>query len=60
MLNLIWSKEKSVKEEVILAYYTLYLNQQEQPANKIAKNLINIMMDSDLTEATSLEEVIYN
>lgn len=57
---LIWSKEKSVKEEVISTYYQLYLNQEQLPPNRIAKNLIQLLQDSDITESTSLEEVIFH
>ncbi len=35
----------------------MYLDINEIPANKIAKNLIKLLSDSDITEATSLEEV---
>ena len=44
MLMLIWSKESSIKESVIDAYYNLYVNPDENTNNKepakVAKNLI--------------------
>ncbi len=40
MAVLIWSKEKSVKEELIKAYWVLYLDDKTMDSIDIAKNLI--------------------
>ncbi|KAL4489279.1 hypothetical protein ABPG72_006343 [Tetrahymena utriculariae] len=58
MIVLIWSKEKAVKEEVMQTYWSIYMNNKEQKPQRIAKNLINLMIDTNITEASSFEELL--
>lgn len=57
MMVLIWSKEKSIKEEILKAYYQLYFDPKEFDDKKIAYNMVKLLMESTMTEATSLEEL---
>ena len=58
MLVLIWTKEKSTKEEVLKAYWQLLFDPKEFDSKAIANNLITLLNESNLTEATSLEELL--
>eukprot|EP01132_Coremiostelium_polycephalum_P010173 gene10173-12479_t len=60
MLMLIWNKEPGIKELVIDAFKTIFLDVQysSHPSHHIAKNLIGLTKDASLGEITSLEEVI--
>lgn len=67
MLNLVWSKDKSVKEEVlkiliqiqvINTYWNIFMNSLEFKDKKIAENLIDLLNDTNITEATSFEELL--
>ena len=58
MLVLIWTKEKSIKEEVVKAYWQLVFDPKEFDSKSIANNLITLLNESSLTEATSLEELL--
>ena len=58
MLVLIWSKEKSIVEELLRAYWKLYFDPKSLNPEKIAWNLINLFSNSNLTEKTSLEEIL--
>ena len=58
MLALIWSKEKNIKEEIAKTYWTLFLNDREFSNKQISENLVKLMNNLTLTEATSLEELI--
>lgn len=58
MLVLIWSKDKAIKEEVLKAYWQLFFDPKEFSSHIIAHNLISLLNESSLTEATSLEELL--
>ena len=58
MLVLIWSKDKAIKEEVLKSYWQLIFDPKEFEARTIAINLITLLNESTLTEATSLEELL--
>jgi len=58
MLVLIWSKEKSVKEELIKAYWVLYFDEKAFKPEGVAKNLVYLFKKANLTDLTSLEELI--
>lgn len=60
MLNLIWSREKTVKEKMIEAYYYLYFDEKRFKNEEIAKNVIELFSYADLTSKTSLEELVIN
>ncbi len=36
MLNLVWSKDKSVKDEVISTYWNIFMNSKDYDNKKIA------------------------
>jgi condensin complex subunit 1 len=50
MLVLVWSKDKSVKDEVISSYWNLFMDRKEFKSKKIAENLISLLNDTNLTE----------
>lgn len=50
MIVLVWSKDRSIKEEVLSTYWSLYMNSKELKAKGIAKNLISLMVDTNITE----------
>jgi condensin complex subunit 1 len=58
MLVLIWSKEKTIQEELLKAYWSLYLNDKEFEHRAISKKLVNLLNSSTISEATSLEELL--
>ena len=58
MLVLIWSKDKVIKEEVLKAYWQLFFDPKEFDSSSISYNLIHLLNESNLTEATSLEELL--
>jgi len=58
MLVLIWSKEKSVKEELIKAYWVLYFDEKAFKPEGVAKNLVYLFKKANLTDLTSLEELL--
>jgi hypothetical protein len=58
MLALIWSKDRSIQIEVILAYWHLFLNPQCWTTEQQAYNLIECFIGANLSEFTSLEELI--
>jgi condensin complex subunit 1 len=58
MLVLIWSKEKSIREELVKAYWTLFFNDSLYDSKTVARTLINLQNQSTLTETTSLEELL--
>ena len=58
MLVLIWSKEKVVIEELLRAYWQLYFDTDRYTPEKVAGNLIHLYNRANLTEKTSLEEMI--
>lgn len=58
MLVLVWSKEKSIKEESLKSYWQLIFDPNIFDSKAIANNLINLLNESTLTEATSLEELL--
>lgn len=58
MLVLIWSKDKAIKEEVLKAYWQLVFDPKVFDSKTIANNLITLLNESTLTEATSLEEML--
>jgi condensin complex subunit 1 len=58
MLVLIWSKEKTIQEELLKAYWSLYLNDKEFEHRVISKKLVNLLNSSTISEATSLEELL--
>lgn len=55
---LIWTKDKPVKEELLKSYWLLYFDPNEFNSKQIALNMIKLLMESTLTEATSLEELL--
>jgi hypothetical protein len=55
---LIWSKEKNVKEDLIKSYWSLFLDSRALGAEKVAQNLVRLYQEANLTERTSLEEMI--
>lgn len=58
MLVLIWSKEKHIKEELIKAYWVLYLDEKAFKPEAVAKNLVYLFKKASLTDLTSLEELL--
>ena len=58
MMVLIWTKDKPVKEELLKSYWLLYFDPNEFSSKQIALNMIKLLMESTLTEATSLEELL--
>lgn len=58
MLVLIWSKDKTIKEEVVKAYFQLFFDPKEYDSFQISSNIISLLNESNLTEATSLEELL--
>ena len=58
MLVLIWSKERGIIEELLNAYWQLYFDVETYSAEKVAGNLIHLYNRSNLTEKTSLEELL--
>ena len=58
MLALIWSKERSIQIEVILAYWHLFLNPQCWTSEQQAYNLIECFIGATLSEFTSLDELL--
>ena len=58
MLVLIWSKEKTIQEELLKAYWSLYLNDKEFDHKVIGKKLVHLLNNSTISEATSLEELL--
>ena len=58
MLVLVWSKEKTILEELLKAYWKLYFDPKAFSSEQISWNLINIYTASNLTEKTSLEELM--
>ena len=58
MLALVWSKEKQIKEEVIKAYWNLYLDESEYKIEGVANNIIELFEKAALTELISLEELL--
>lgn len=60
MLVLIWSREKSVKEELLKAYWALYLDEKVFKAEGVARNLAFLFKKATLTDLTSLEELVIN
>ncbi|KAL4444819.1 hypothetical protein ABPG74_016027 [Tetrahymena malaccensis] len=58
MLVLIWSREKLVKEELIKAYWILYLDEKAFKPEGVAKNLVYLFKKANLTDLTSLEELL--
>ena len=58
MLALVWNKDAQIKTEVQNTYWKLYLNPKAYKPKKIADNLIDLLTDTNLTEATSFEEMI--
>jgi condensin complex subunit 1 len=58
MLVLIWSKEKTIIEELFRAYWQLYFDTDRYSPEKVAGNLIHLYNRANLTEKTSLEEII--
>lgn len=58
MLVLIWSKDKLIKEEVLKAYFQLFFDPKEYDSLQISSNIIALLNESNLTEATSLEELL--
>jgi hypothetical protein len=59
MLVLIWSKEKNIKEELMRAYWSLYIDENEHESEGVAINLIKLFKNATLTETTSLEELLF-
>ena len=58
MLVLIWSKEKTIVEELLKAYWKLFFDPKQFTPEKIALNLIALFSSANLTEKTSLEELL--
>ncbi|CAG0901703.1 unnamed protein product [Darwinula stevensoni] len=63
MLNLVWSKEKSIQEAVLKAYRTLYFEEKEgksarSNAGKVVSHLIKLASSANLGELVSLENLI--
>lgn len=58
MLMLIWNKEKSVKDQLLQAYWTLFLDDKVFKHDGVAKNLISLYKNANLTEKTSLDELL--
>lgn len=58
MLVLIWSKERAITEELLRAYWQLYFDCEAYTTEKVAGNLIHLYNRANLTEKTSLEELI--
>ena len=58
LIVLIWSKDKAIKEEVILTYWSLYIDYKDN--NKVAWNIINLLKDLNISELTSIEELLNN
>ena len=58
MLALIWSKERNVQIELILAFWHLFLNPEVFTTERQAYNLIGLFKGATLSELTSLEELI--
>jgi len=58
MLVLIWSKERNIIEELLNAYWQLYFDADTYSPERVAGNLIHLYNRSNLTERTSLEEVL--
>ena len=58
MLVLIWSKEKTVVNEVIKTYWSLFLDKELFTNKVIAENLVMLLNRSTLSESTSLEEML--
>mmetsp|Transcript_10623 Transcript_10623/g.9190 ORF Transcript_10623/g.9190 Transcript_10623/m.9190 type:complete len:400 (+) Transcript_10623:1396-2595(+) len=58
MLVLIWSKERATIEELLNCYWQLYFDTELYSSERVAGNLIHLYNRSNLTERTSLEEVI--
>lgn len=58
MLVLIWSKERGIIEELLRAYWQLYFDYEAYSTEKVAGNLIHLYNRSNLTEKTSLEELL--
>ena len=58
MLVLIWSKERVIIEELLKAYWQLYFDTEVYSTEKVAGNLIHLYNRANLTEKTSLEELI--
>jgi condensin complex subunit 1 len=58
MLALIWSKERNVQIELILAFWHLFLSPDCYTQEKQAYNLIGLFKGATLSELTSLEELI--
>ena len=64
MMMLVWSKNQAIKDHVIEAYKTLFLQRpadgvpRQQKAMAVADALINLVHGATLGEVTSLEEIV--
>ncbi len=66
MLNLVWSRETTVKEAVVLAYRRLYIDgggAEEQRggdarAHSIARNFMELVKGATVGELASMEELV--
>ncbi|EGR27594.1 hypothetical protein IMG5_193940 [Ichthyophthirius multifiliis] len=58
MLVLIWNKEKHIKDELMKAYWNLYMDESQYKPEGVAINLIKLFQKASLNELTSLEELI--
>ncbi|CAG5117955.1 unnamed protein product [Candidula unifasciata] len=62
MMALVWSQEATVREAVVAAYRTLYLEPKEKNqrsvASSIVKNLASLVVGSNYGELTSLEALV--
>ena len=58
MQSLIWNKEKAVKEELLKTYWVLFFDDKEFKPQGVGKNLIELFKNANLTQLTSLEEIV--
>lgn len=56
---LIWTRDKSIKEELLSCYWSLFLDEKSLGGSKaVSANLIKLFKDATLTERISLEEML--
>ena len=60
MQSLVWSKEKTIKEELLKTYWQLFFEPKEFTPKVVGKNLINLFKNANLTQLTQLEEILVN
>lgn len=60
MQVLVWTKDRTVKDEMLQCYWTLFFDEKNLPggAKTVALNLVNLFKGASLTEKISLEEIL--